>query len=144
MKRTINEIQGMVLKAARGAGVPLGIAEDLSACVPFALTENALSDIADILNQSDFASLITDIAIIDAQICGTHGSDVPHMPARLFRALCAFRGMETHGNAASGPQSVSETQWAQLAALAALTLVPATEASRTSGAGAGAGISDND
>jgi hypothetical protein len=142
MKRTINEIQGLVLKAARGAGVPLGIAEDLSECVPFALAENALSDIVDILNQSDFASLVADIAIIDAQICGMHGSDVPHMPARLFRALCAARGMETQGDAASGPQTVSETHWAQLTAVAALTYVPATEASRTSGAGAG--LSDND
>ena len=58
MKRAINEIQGMVLKAARGAGVPLGIAEDLSDCVPYALANNVLNDIVDVLGQSDHAHLI--------------------------------------------------------------------------------------
>lgn len=87
MKRAINEIQGMVQKAAHGAGVPLGIAEDLSECVPFALANNALSDIADILINGEFATLIADIATLDSHICGTGQSDKPHMPARLFRAL---------------------------------------------------------
>ncbi|MCF6233517.1 MAG: DUF3726 domain-containing protein [Rhodobacteraceae bacterium] len=142
MKRAINEIQGMVLKAARGAGVPLGIAEDLSDCVPFALAENALNDIADILNRGEFSSLIGDIAMLDSQICGRPGSRVPHMPAGLFRALCAARGMGTQPDVASGPQTISETHWVKLAKLAALTYVPATETSRVSGAGAD--LSDND
>ena len=142
MKRAINEIQGIVLKAARGAGVPLGIAEDLSDCVPFALANDALNDIADILSRGDHARLVDDIALVDAQIFDTQTSLPPHMPHRLFEALCAARGMETLLEPAFGPQTVSETHWTQLAALAALTFVPATEASRASGAGAG--LSDND
>jgi len=142
MKRAINEIQGMVLKAARGAGVPLGIAEDLSDCVPYALANNVLNDIVDVLGQSDHAHLIGDIAMVDATICGTQKADPTHMPHRLFDALCAARGGGTQLEPAIGPQTVSETHWAQLAALAAMTYVPATEASRASGAGAG--LSDND
>lgn len=142
MKRTINEIQGMVLRAARGAGAALGIAEDLSDCVPFALANDALSDIADILIRGDFSSLNADIALLDLQICGKPALDLPHMPARLFRALGAARGIDAKTDAACGPQIVSERHWAQLAGLAALTYVPTTDASRTSGAGAG--LSDND
>ncbi|MFY0692533.1 MAG: DUF3726 domain-containing protein [Paracoccaceae bacterium] len=35
MKRSLNEVQTLVLKAGRGAGLPLGLAQDLSDAVPW-------------------------------------------------------------------------------------------------------------
>ncbi|NNK78705.1 MAG: DUF3726 domain-containing protein [Litoreibacter sp.] len=35
MRRSLNEVQALVLKAGRGAGLPLGLAQDLAAAVPW-------------------------------------------------------------------------------------------------------------
>ena len=142
MKRSVNEIQGLVLKAARGAGVPLGIAEDLSASVPFTLADDTLADIADILEQGEFAPLIDDIAALDARECGQQTPRPPATTPRLMEALAAARGLADRPRPANAARPVADALWARLEMLAARTYVPATEASRASGAGAG--LSDND
>lgn len=142
MIRSINEIQGLVLRAARGAGVPLGIAEDLSACVPHALANGALTDIADILWRDDHSALLGDIAALDARLCGLEASDPPATTPRLGDALAAASGLELMPLPVSGAQPVPDALWDRLTILAARTNVPASAASRDTGAGAG--LTDND
>ena len=142
MIRSINEIQGLVLKAARGAGVPLGIAEDLWACVPHALANGALDDIADILWRDDHSALLGDIAALDARICGQEVPDPPATTPRLTDALAAASGLELVPKAVSGAHPVPDALWNRLVILAVRTHVPASAASRATGAGAG--LTDND
>ena len=142
MIRSINEIQGLVLKAARGAGVPFGICEDLSACVPHALENGALDDIADILWRDDHSALLGDIAALDARTCGQEVSGPPATTQRLADALAAASGFELEPKAASGARPVADALWDRLEILAARTYVPANAASRATGAGAG--LTDND
>lgn len=144
MKRSVNEIQGLVLKAARGAGVPLGIAEDLWAAVPFILKTKALGDVVDVLEEASFAPLQGAASALDLRQCG---QDVPApsgVSPALYTALAAARGVlpECEMKPASGAQDVSGQVWGRLNALAKRTYVPSSEESRA--AGAGAGLTDND
>lgn len=152
MKRSINEIQGMVLKAARGAGVPLGLGEDLSDSVPFFISDNGLEGVVHLVGGGCQQAL----GIIDDLAAGEAEAALPaDVPARAMICLAAARGIclgEVSGKvqvqsgtpiqAATGPQEVPEALWQKLEHWAAKTYVPATEASRI--AGAGAGLTDND
>jgi len=142
MIRSLNEIQGLVLKAARGAGAPLGIAEDLSESVPFALASNALETIADILSAGNLTPLLADIAAIDAGLCGHDAPPLPATGASLYAALAASRGLTALPQAITNAHPVKDRLWARLQKLAARTYVPASQASRATGAGAG--LTDND
>ena len=144
MKRSVNEIQGLVLKAARGAGVPLGIAEDLWVTAPFILKTNGLDEVVDVLEGASFVPLQDAASALDARQCG---QDVPAptgLSPALYTALAAARGLmpECEMKPASGAQDVSGDVWARLNALAKRTYVPSSEESRA--AGAGAGLTDND
>jgi hypothetical protein len=151
MKRSINEIQGMVLKAARGAGVPLGVGEDLARAVPFFIESNALQEVTHLI---DGACAEAQTAIDSATV-----GDAIAPPATesltALKCLAASQGLhldvkdgtlhtsaKPQISAATGPQVVPDALWSQLEAWAAKTYVPASEASRI--AGAGAGLTDND
>lgn len=144
MKRSVNEIQGLVLKAARGAGVPLGIAEDLWVAVPFILKNNALSDVVDVLEGASFVPLQDAVSALDARQCGQDAVAPSGLLPALYDAMAAARGVlpDCNTEPASGAQDVSGQVWARLNVLAKRTYVPSSEESRT--AGAGAGLTDND
>ena len=179
MMRSLNEISGMVLKAARGAGVPLGHCEDLAAAAGYiaATDPGALGVFATILGAShdvptctshgDTTTISTGsiamagplaVDAIDAGAREVRLCDVsaPTLVFALFAVRrCAvahrFDGTDlivtkTPGAAPPapivGPAVVSGQLWQILADFAAKTYVPASEASRM--AGAGAGLTDND
>lgn len=162
MIRSRNEIGGIVHKAARGAGWPLGLAEDVAAAMDFCADPvPALRAIAGYLRQGPGEVLAT-ITTLDALQAGLIGqADLPNDPI-----LLALAQMRSHNAAAvtlddahqmlrlhsppaaepakpaTGAVEVDDALWSVLAGFAAKTFVPATEASRI--AGAGAGLSDND
>jgi hypothetical protein len=178
MKRSLNEIGGMVLKAARGAGVPLGHCEDLAAAAvylagtdpgrlgavldalagPYKVADAQWSTV--VLDCPNARMIMAGPVAADALAAGVErvvlrDLDVP----RLMLALCAarglvvdhhFKGADLHLVLTQGipprptaqAATVSDQLWIQLSDLASKTYVPATEASRLSGAGAG--LNDND
>ena len=162
MIRSRNEIAGLVYKAARGAGWPLGLAEDVAAAMDFCADPGpALRAIAGHLAQGPGEVLET-IATLDALQAGLIGqADLPNGPILLALAQMrshnaatvtldhAHKMLRLHSppavepaQPASGAVEVDDDLWSVLAGFAAKTFVPATEASRI--AGAGAGLSDND
>jgi hypothetical protein len=179
MKRSINEISGMVLKAARGAGIPLGHCEDMALAAGYlAATDPVrLSCVQTALRGDHTVASYTQhdgrVAITAARVAMAgpiaidalqtectrvvlHDIDAP----RMMLALCAARGVcVTHRYdgadliltcsdglppAMPVPQAVtvSALLWLYLTDLAAHLYVPASDASRL--AGAGAGLNDND
>lgn len=162
MIRSRNEIGGMVHKAARGAGWPLGLAEDVAAAMDFCADPvPALRAIAGHLAQGP-AEVLGTITTLDALQAGLIGqADLPNDP--ILQALAQMRShtaaavtldhphqmLRLHSppaaepaKPATGAVEVDDDLWSMLASFAAKTFVPATEASRI--AGAGAGLSDND
>jgi len=149
-----NEIEMLVLKAARGGGLPFGLAEDLSAVA-------AYLDF-DVLETCPCQGAAPQIAVLCAALdrlqAGVEPQKVSVDPA-LLSAFAAWaqaqsgQGLEqyadgaisltTGGGATSlGRRSLPPALLAHLQDMAAKTLVPETEASRTKGAGAG--LLDND
>lgn len=162
MIRSRNEIGGTVYKAARGAGWPTGVAEDVAAAMEFCPDPGpALQAIARHFAQGP-GDVLRGIATLDALQAGLLvQADLPNDP--IFQALAQMRShcaafvtldhaqqtLRLHRppaqepvKPATGAVEVNDGLWALLASFAAKTLVPATEASRI--AGAGAGLSDND
>jgi hypothetical protein len=176
MKRSVNEIQGMVLKAARGAGVPLGHGEDLAAVAAgLALAEGGLAELVAVLagphevvppvvggEKLIFANARAILAgplALDAVQAGTDQAELRGLDAPLIlKALADGRGncgVEFQGDKVvvmriepqplrqiEGPIEVNPDIWAVLERYSRKTFVPASEASRL--AGAGAGLTDND
>jgi hypothetical protein len=145
--RSANEIAGMVLKAARGAGMPLGCAEDLSRAAPDLAARGALVMVPKLL-KLDFDAP----TLAGKSISGGH----PVQAIVAWRDLCAagldvrlatevspdlLGAMQTM-TPQTGPFDVAPEIWGQLNAYAERTFVPETDASRL--AGAGAGLTDND
>lgn len=145
--RSANEISGMVLKAARGAGMPLGCAEDLARTAPALVALEALDILPDLLGSA------FDVPRFD---CGIVSGGHPVL------AITAWRDLQRAGADAAletsvaeelltamqaeempvGPFEVEDGLWAQLQSYAERTFVPESAASRL--AGAGAGLTDND
>lgn len=171
MMRSLNEVQGMVHKAARGAGVPLGHCEDISAAMPdFIALGGDMSALVAALNDphepwvdGHGSAIMAGPTAIDLARAGQgaqriNGADLPLLlhalvsMANRFGAglICDVQGdcvVIAVGQGPSvdlpaGPVDIDSGAWAGLAALAALTLVPETDTSRS--AGAGAGLTDND
>ncbi len=178
MKRSMNEINGLVLKAARGAGVPLGHCEDIASAAAYlaATDPTALECLPDVLCAAQAGpvaeatgtqlrikqgamSLIAPVCV-DALKSGYDTVIIENCEAHaIIFALCAvqdigvdhaFEGMQLTLTRSDTPVAapavqavtVSQALWDALGDLAAKTYVPATEASRL--AGAGAGLTDND
>lgn len=155
-KLSRNELCALALKAARGAGVPLGHAEDFSAAVGFMQTFDGLVGVLDepletsavmtmplaldalIAGADEIAANIQDTALVEGYI---------GLAKRDYRLDLSFDGavLRKGGTApslAKGPVAVPQATFDYLNRFAAKTYVPATEASRL--AGAGAGLTDND
>jgi hypothetical protein len=121
MIRSGGEIRAEVLKAARGAGLALGIAEDLS-------------QLAETLSGTDIGSLAAMIADPERHAELTE--------ACLRHDLGHTQGLFAANMKVSGAREVPDEAWRVLSGLAARIYVPESEASRR--AGAGAGDIDND
>jgi len=145
--RSANETSGMVLKAARGAGMSIGCAEELGRAAPALAAQGALDCVNDLLKQPfDVPQLVNGsvcdghpvqavLAWRDLKAAGVDATLACEVPQVLFDALCAQTSI-------CGPFEVNEQVWDQLSDFAAKTLVPESDASRL--AGAGAGLTDND
>ncbi len=134
MRRAVNEIAGLVLKACRGAGLPLGVAEDIGQAAAH-MTPEALSDLAGLLSEPALHGRLTGLCCaLDARACGQDDA-LPDCGSALVTAVSACRA----GSAPPppGPREISGATWSLLERFAARTYVPATEESRRSGAGAG-------
>ena len=180
MKRSLTEIAGMALKAARGAGVPLGHAEDFATAVRnLAATSPAELDCVALAlaPPHNVATLENDNAIRNARVavagpcaidllqCGTPEITLYDVDApMLLRSMVAVANQERDvaiavrqdgANAclttatkveelqsSVAPVDIDDKIWASWDSYAANTYVPATEASRLGGAGAG--LTDND
>lgn len=158
MKRALSEIEALALKAARGVGIPTGLAEDFARAVRhLAATEpahlacavSALAD-RDVIYAAPV--IVDDLRISDADVAVPATMDVIMLRAYLGRASLDFelpltcaQGVARRGGAIPQPQmgpiDVPAAIWEALNAHAALTYVPATDANRS---GAGAGLTDND
>ena len=145
--RSANEIAAMVLKAARGAGMALGCAEELSRAAPNLIAAGALGQVPDLLEHPFDApkyqnNKISDGHPVQALIAWRDfkaaGQDVQldcTVSQELQKAM-------TSDTSPAGPFEVDAELWDVLQAYANRILVPETEASRLSGAGAG--LTDND
>jgi len=179
MMRSLNEIGGMVMKAARGAGVPLDHCEDMALAAEYLAATDPVR--LDCIEQAlagphvPVAAVWTDTTLrIDAARAAMAGPvavdalrmgydavvlkdvDAPRLVLALFagQGVCvshSFGGADliisrNDGRPPAIPMAAAVTVsghfWAYLDGLAALTYVPATDASRL--AGAGAGLTDND
>ncbi len=154
MKRSVAEISAVIAKAARGAGLPLGVVEELALAAPW-LSGADLGELAQILCAPDRHSLLFEVCgALDELACGRDGIEVA-AAAQLAAAIGAGRGLPVKVTNAGelrrvaacptpqiGPVDLVSEDWDQLEQLAARTYVPSTEASRQ--AGAGAGLIDND
>jgi|UPI0005951F6B hypothetical protein len=164
MIRSMSEVSGLVLKAARGAGLPLGHAEDLAAATAdLTAVEMGLTQLLTALNRAQVGCAYAAPCAIDRVTAGL-GSAVVKAPkcplvwdALVTHAARSGLNVSITWSGADatlvdtaqpasprprGPVDIDDTLWAALSTLAAKTYVPATEASRL--AGAGAGLTDND
>ncbi|SMY06637.1 hypothetical protein LOM8899_00764 [Flavimaricola marinus] len=159
MMRSLNEISCLVAKAARGAGLAVGVAEDLAEALPGCCADQEVSEalavLADHLAGPDrLASVIAALDVVEA---GGEPVVLEFPLDPVIAALIRQRGTIVWRAVPSGlslavedcpplprpkPQNVLAEVWGPLERFAAQTYVPATEASRI--AGAGAGLSDND
>lgn len=156
-EKSANEIEGLVLKAARGGGLPLGHAEDLASAAAY-LDLDGLTECP----VKTGAALALPLAL-DAIMLGKGPQEVPCeavVMTAYAKAAEAVMGrtlkwQETRDGVVIeaftapcgapdplGRRDVPEALLTHLEELAAKTLVPETEASRE--AGAGAGLTDND
>jgi hypothetical protein len=168
MMRSMNEVQSLVYKAGRAAGLPLANVEDLVGALPFYFAlEGRVSGIFYTLVGAEAEkferALVQGIAVIDlVQADGDQiaieALDAPLIFAALVaransqgarieletsdQNVCIKIGGPAQITPAQGPVDVRAQDWAALEKLAAKTYVPSSDASRL--AGAGAGLNDND
>lgn len=162
MSRSLNETEILIRKAAFGAGWPLGLAMDLgrAAAEAYRLGQDGAGQALALLQApqgaADFAGLV---GFFDGLEPGQTLAG-PQNPPQIITALAALLGTERGGvfeslsegwrlkitleTRAKKPAraDIEPEDFTALAALAAKIYVPASEASRI--AGAGAGLTDND
>ncbi len=168
-ERSSNEIAVMVQKAARGAGVPLGYCEDLAACVKWfgadiepmvrALENAQAGQGIHKVQAAKLCVLALEDTLVDESEMVLNDVDEPHVARALGAQIATLNNCElcaaisghniTMSLRAGGHQAapvarvdVDDALWTRLNTMAQRTYVPATEASRL--AGAGAGLTDND
>ncbi len=139
MNRSRGELAAHLMKAARGAQLPLGVAEDLFAAAPF-LTPEDIAWIAEDI-ETGGAGLIDLTFALDSAECGVGPMpDTP--PAAAFAAARGWKPempgqRENPSIPPSGPVQINDAVWDRLDDFVVHTYVPETTASRTRGAGAG-------
>lgn len=165
------EVAAMLHKAGRGQGMPLGHADVfVAACVRGLGDRDGFSDAVTRALKGPFDCVDTRVALagplaLDALICGAAEVVLPPLDALEVLEFMVFNAFEVSGlrafldvcdgqcilrrtgsfsepNSTKGPLDIPADTWALWQDWAALTYVPASEASRL--AGAGAGLTDND
>ena len=181
------EVEALVLRAARGAGLPVGAAQEIAglietlSAVDIPLWDDLIATLTPpfepVTTHDDGGALVFQTArvardgpgAIDAALCGREvhleALDAPGIMALLVQAaerdfeiglsdsakvdggpvvlrLGPFDPNDASGNRRPLRMDVPDTVFTRLKELAAKTYVPASEASRRSGAGAG--LTDND
>ncbi len=161
MTRAANELWGTAQKAARGAGFPVAQTQLFAAALLRHIAAGRPEDqIAQALIHTDESPILTLPALLDGALiegrATLQGSLTPDLAlsyaethawqTQVVRAGRALHLICDGTRAAPRPLPerlhISDRLWAHLGQLAAKTYVPATAASRLSGAGAG--LSDND
>jgi hypothetical protein len=127
VRMSLAELQALLLKAGIGAGLPLGHAEDFS----------GLADLV-ILHRIDWPLLLWPMLSRAEQVYGMRFGLVSGAKGSVTVEIAEQAMLDAFGEAQPVPVEILE----KLKGLAARTYVPASEASRA--AGAGAGLSDND
>lgn len=159
-ERSANEIAMLIARAVRGGGLPSGIAEELalaadylelpaiSAC-PFRGSAPDILAICAALDRGQAGERVSEIVGDHAVISAMIKAREVQMEQRLTTEESATGLVLSGGNASEyvphaklGRRKVPPALLAHLEDLAAQTLVPESEASRLSGAGAG--LTDND
>ena len=124
------ELRAELLKAGRGAGLPLGVAEDIAWAADWIRAE-ALQQVLDGLGTEDGRKDLTaTVNALDARNLGAE----PELSGPLWQALMACQAQ------AAPPTEtleIGDAQWQALTGYAARTYVPETDQSRLRGAGAG-------
>ena len=167
------EIEALVLRAARGAGISLGWAEDVAQAIGFVGTDAALDELAEAFNEpwnvsvagSEFkgTGLAPVIAGNDAVLSGARGVIVPGFYPEMTGALIALqsavsgksilmdrRGQSIALSMGNGPVAEADSRRFKPSAgtLERLkgyaALTYVPETEASRLAGAGAGLTDND
>lgn len=135
--RSRAELAAAMMKAARGAGLPLAIAEDLYHLASFVDEKDVVWLTQDILAGAQALQDITHA--LDEMACGEDFDRSESIAVKM----AVSRSLELPGDVSSGlpvqpgPLTIDSGVWSQLDALASRTYVPETEQSRSEGAGAG-------
>lgn len=160
IEKSANEIETLVLKAARGGGLALGLAEDLAAAAAYL----DLDDLTTCPCTGDRPAAHQISTALDLVAAGAGPQVVVADRALIIAYVTAFEAQmrqrvewSAQDNGAvfhavvpatstspkrSGRRNISTGSATHLADMAAKLLVPETDASRR--AGAGAGLTDND
>ncbi len=155
---SVAELQGSLLKAGRGLSLSLGVAEDIAAAAPFFLAADELNEtLAQLLREMESGRVTQVIEAIDAALCDGKAEIADSRAARALVASASYRAQRVvilkagHVVAQEPAKSakplprrkmIDDALWDRLQELAARTYVPASDASREKGAGAG--LTDND
>lgn len=160
VEKSANEIETLVLKAARGGGLALGLAEDLAAaaayldlddlttcpCVGDRSAAHQISTALDLLAAGAGPQVVlADRALIEAYVAGFEAQMGQRVEwsaqddGAVFHAVAPTTGVVPKR---LGRRNISVKLATHLTDMAAKLLVPETDASRR--AGAGAGLTDND
>ncbi|MGB0797943.1 MAG: hypothetical protein ACPGRD_01310 [Planktomarina sp.] len=168
MTRSVNEVEVMVVKACRGANVPLAQAQDVArvaACHPGTLP-TILKHLAAAMPQptldTSHGLVVSNVHVLRDLPVAVDAVNAGVSPVRLIvqsddflETYCIHHGVSARSNSGAvdlilGSRNVisakrceiSDDIWAQLNVFASHTYVPETDESRL--VGAGAGLTDND
>ena len=158
MDYSANEIEGLVLKAARGGGMPTGLGEDLASATAFLDLDKlsqcpcsggasaALPTAIDLVIAGQGPQTVTaDHALIEAYVAAVEvqtGQTLAWQRTDRGAVIERFDRAAPIDHAPLGRRGIPDALLAHLKDMGAKMLVPETEESRL--AGAGAGLTDND
>lgn len=155
---SVAELQASLLKAARGMGLALGVGEDIATAAPFILAADEPNEtLAQLLQQMESGQISDVITAIDSALVDGAATLTDTIEARALVASASYKmqrvlvlingrieatDVAKIDKAIPRRVTIDDGLWEQLQGFAARTYVPATDASRLKGAGAG--LSDND
>jgi hypothetical protein len=158
-EKSANEIEALVLKAARGGGLSLGLAEDLAKATAFLDLDQlaicpcykggaaiAIPTALDLVAAGDGPqTVVADRATVDAYVASIEhhtGQTLIWDATSTGAVFQRFERTKSVVHSSKGRRVIPAALNGHLTDMAAKTLVPETESSRIGGAGAG--LTDND
>ena len=159
LEKSANEIEALVLKAARGGGLSLGLAEDLAMATAFLDLDQlticpchkggaatAIPTAFDLVAAGDGPqTVVAERATVDAYVASVEHHTGQTLVWDATSTGAVFRRFERAKpvvHSSKGRRVIPAALNDHLTDMAAKTLVPETESSRNGGAGAG--LTDND